>query len=91
MIGLLLSPLGRWLGSFLAIALVAGGIYYKGYSDGKAKVQARWNAAEKAQLERNRTVREQAEREIPPLPSNAIPVPPDKPCRVRDPNDRDCG
>jgi hypothetical protein len=57
----LFSPLGRWLVGGLAIVAVVGGIYLKGVSDGKAIVQAKWDAAVQAAIERGNKARSDAE------------------------------
>lgn len=63
-IAFFLSPLGRWIGGALLVVAIAGGIYGKGYFDGKANVQARWDAAVQAAIERGANARVDAERDV---------------------------
>ncbi len=64
-----LSPLGRWVAGALLIAALLGGIYTKGYSDGKQNVQSKWDAAVQAAIQRGTNARTEAERDIEPQPS----------------------
>lgn len=65
------STLGRWLvGAGVALLLV-GAIYAKGRSDGKAHVQAKWDAAVEAAIQRGAKARSDAERSVD---SNGNPV-----------------
>lgn len=74
-------------GMVVVTLLLALGIYWKGYSDGKARIQARWDAAENAMLDKSIEARDEAEAAIPSVADGAGPV---EPCRVPDAYDRDC-
>lgn len=63
-LSLILSPVGRWVAGALVVMALLGGIYGKGYSDGKAVVQAKWDAAVLAAIERGKNARTDAEREV---------------------------
>ena len=63
-----LSPLGRWVGGGVIVAAFIGGIYIKGYVDGKQNVQAKWDAAIQAAIERGENARDEAERTVPAKP-----------------------
>lgn len=84
------TSLGRSLIGVVAVLVLLAGVYVKGRSDGKALIQARWDAAEAAMLDRSIEARDEAEQSIPPvvIPDAGAPAP--QPCRVRDPYDRDC-
>lgn len=72
------------------LALIAGG-YLKGKHDGRADVQIKWDAAEKAASLKAAKARADAENAIPAVVVPDPPVPAGaEPCRVRDPYDRDC-
>jgi len=58
------SPLGRWIGGALIIVALIGGIYMKGHSDGSSRVQAKWDAAVQAAIEKGNAARTDAERAI---------------------------
>lgn len=60
----LLSPLGRWLAGAAAALVILMGIYAKGRIDGAERVQAKWDAAVLAAIERGKAARTDAEREI---------------------------
>lgn len=75
-------------GIAVAVLLLVIGIYWKGHSDGKALIQARWNAAEAEMYDRSIEARDEAERAVPPLDDTG-PVP-TQPCRLPDRYDRDC-
>lgn len=63
-IAFLLSPLGRWLGGALLVGAAVLGIYMKGHSDGKAVVQAEWDAAVDRAAKRGEQARTDAERSV---------------------------
>lgn len=96
MIGLLLSPLGRWLGGAAIILTLLGGIYLKGRSDGKAVVMESWrNAAAADRKNADRAVKD-ADALVPALTeaqreSDRRIAPHSEPCIVYSPWDRDCG
>lgn len=60
----LTSKLGRWALGIVAVLLIGGAIYGKGYSDGKAKIQAKWDAAVSAAIERGVKARTDAEHAV---------------------------
>jgi hypothetical protein len=64
------NPLGRWIGFALLAAGAIGGIYGKGYFDGKANVQAKWDAAVQAAIERGHKARTDAERDVGAIPDD---------------------
>lgn len=66
MIAFLLAPLGRYAVMALVVAAVIGGIYWKGYNNGKAVIQARWDAAVQEAIKRGVEARRDAERDVPP-------------------------
>lgn len=58
-----LSPVGRYVAIGLAALAIVGGAYWKGDSNGAARVQGRWDAArEAARIEKVRLDNEAAER-----------------------------
>lgn len=60
MIALLLSPLGRWLGVFLATILVAYGLIALGHHRGYGAAEAKYLAAAAAEETRQAAVRAKA-------------------------------
>lgn len=76
----LLSLLGSRTGRMAAGGLVAGllilvgaGIvYHRGYSNGAAKVQARWDAAVKKEIDDGTRARLEAEAEFPEVPADLV-------------------
>ncbi len=80
MIAFLISPLGRALAYGAVILAALGGIYVKGYSDGKAHVRAQWAAAEQNTIKQGDTFRSDANRDV-------VPATPDRLCDDR--NNRD--
>ena len=65
-LALLISPVGRVIAGGLVIIAALGGLYVKGYSDGKQHVQAKWDGAVRAAIEQGETARADAERDIAP-------------------------
>jgi hypothetical protein len=71
-------------------------VYYKGDAHGRAAINARWTAAEKAMLAKGAKAREDAETAIAEPPKEVLDadeqarVPIGKPCKVHDEFDRDC-
>lgn len=72
MIAFLLSPVGRVLAYAAVILAALGGIYVKGYSDGKSNVQAKWDRAVQATIEKGNTARQDAERDIAAEPDGSV-------------------
>ena len=64
MIALLFSPLGKIIAVAVAVAAILGGVYLKGRSDGASSVQAKWDAAVQAAIERGEGARRDAERDV---------------------------
>jgi hypothetical protein len=61
------------IGCAAATALVVGSAcWWIGDDHGAERVQAEWDAAEHAAIEAGREAREEAEREIPPVPADPI-------------------
>lgn len=58
------STLGRWLVGGLLVLAVLTAVYAKGYSNGKTVVQARWDRAVSAAIERGVKARTDAERSV---------------------------
>lgn len=63
-IAFFLSPLGRFVGIAILAAALIGSIYMKGYSDGSAHVQGKWDAARAAALKAGNDARSGAERDV---------------------------
>lgn len=68
----LLSPVGRWLAIAIVAVSALVGIYGKGYFDGKANVQAKWDAAVHAAIERGTKARTDAERDVGTNPADGV-------------------
>lgn len=74
-----LSPLGKYaIGAVLIIAALSG-IYFKGHHDGATSVQAKWDAAVQAAIDKGNKARSDGERAIGDTPPDGL----------RDPNNRD--
>lgn len=73
----ILSPIGRYVGiaAICLAALGANDLYF--YNKGKAHVQAKWDAAVQAAIEKGRKARDDAERDVTADPDG-----------VRDPDQR---
>lgn len=69
------SPLGRWIGAGAIVAVLLGGTYIKGDLHGAARVQAKWDSAIAADVQRGNDARAAAEREIPAVGDVAPPAP----------------
>lgn len=65
-LALIISPVGRVVAGCLVIIAALGGLYVKGYQDGKEHVQAKWDRAVTAAIEQGETARRDAERDIAP-------------------------
>lgn len=72
MIAFLVSPIGRVLAYGAIILAALGGLYVKGYSDGKSYVQAKWDAAEQATIKRGSEARQDAERDTAIEPDSSL-------------------
>jgi hypothetical protein len=83
-----MTRLWIYLAGLAGVAVVLVGLWGHGYSKGRAHVQAQWDAAEAAQLQKGVDARSAAEDEVPPDDPDAAP--PAEPCRVPDRQDRDC-
>ena len=68
----LLSPVGRWLAGGLAILAVLGLIYAKGYNDGSARIQAKWDAAVQAAIDKGNTARTDATGDVERDPDGGL-------------------
>jgi len=66
MIAFVLSPVGRLLAYGAVILAALGGLYVKGYSDGKSHVQSKWDRAVQSAIEQGEEARRAAERDIAP-------------------------
>lgn len=66
MIAFLLSPLGK----LAIVAAIVGGAwlhgYYQGDSNGAARIQAKWDAAQLASIAAGEAARDGAESDVPP-------------------------
>ena len=80
MLAFILSPIGRIVAGGVVILAMLGGIYVKGYSDGKQNVQAKWDRAVQATIDRGEEIRREAERDIAPAVPDEL---------QHDPNNRD--
>ncbi len=58
------STIGRVLVGAAVVLLLLGAVYAKGYANGKAVVQARWDAAKVAAVVRGANARTDAERSV---------------------------
>jgi hypothetical protein len=59
------SPVGRFVGYGLAIIAVVGGIWLHGEHHGAKRIQAKWDQAVEASIERGEAARRDAERDTP--------------------------
>ena len=64
MIAFLFSPLGRYVAVGLVVIAALGGAYIKGNYDGSARVQAKWDNAVQAAIERGEKARADAESSV---------------------------
>lgn len=84
----LLTALPAWAKQLIVLALLLVVVYAWADHQGAARVQAQWDAAQADAIVHNTQVgndlRVQAEKSVP------VPPPNPSPCRVPDPNDRDC-
>lgn len=67
----LLGPIWTWLAGAAIVTTVIGGIYTKGYVDGKANVRALWDAAIAQNIKDATTTRGAVDRDLsdhPPTP-----------------------
>lgn len=62
MIGVLLSPVGRWIGGAVALLAVIGGIYLKGASDERRNQKAKADAARIEHITDARELRNEIEK-----------------------------
>lgn len=63
-IAFIFSPIGRYIAVFLIVIAAIGGIYIKGHSDGSANVQAKWDSAVQAAINRGTEARSSAESSV---------------------------
>lgn len=91
--------LPRWAKELILVAVALLIVYYMGEHRGADRVQNQWDAAQQQAVEHNtqvgETIRENAEKAVPPVDPtdprrDAVANPRIDPCRVFDPNDRDC-
>jgi hypothetical protein len=61
-VSFLTSPLGRWVGGALLVAVLAGGIYWKGDSNGYARAMAKVERQQQRAIKLASKAREQLEK-----------------------------